>query len=420
MKQFLAASALGAMLAGPAYADTDLFVDDDGVQCPGAFPTIQAAVDVAAAMPGLQEIRVCPGTYTENVTIGAGNSVRIEGDSGVMPVVKPTAGTAGPVFDVTDAGRVDIEGLRIDGESAMVAGGDGFVRGIRYTNTDGNIRDNEVLNIRDASGAAQGLGIRIQSSGVGTSNVRVHDNVVRNFTRGGITANGVGVRVRVDGNTVVGPVAPKVWAPNGIQVSRGAHGLVKGNDVRDATSPVPAAGAGSGVLLFCAGPTTVRGNHVAANDLGIGVADNAGAKVIENDVRDSLFDGISLQEIGTFFGPLGCPNFPSPTTGNVVANNSVRGSTESGLSFASFDPDNPDGLLNGNSILENEIRASGTDGVHVFQGAGNIFVGNRIRESADTDAVDDTTGGETAGTGNTWTANRCATSQPVGLCASTP
>jgi len=51
-------------------ADDDrptLLVDDDKVQCPTAgFTTIQAAVD--AAPPGAT-IRVCAGTYTEQVTI---------------------------------------------------------------------------------------------------------------------------------------------------------------------------------------------------------------------------------------------------------------------------------------------------------------------------------------------------------------
>src|SRR5919108_5122516 len=50
----------------PALA-ADLFVDDDGVECPDAeFTTIQEAVDAAA--PG-DRIRVCPGTYDEQISI---------------------------------------------------------------------------------------------------------------------------------------------------------------------------------------------------------------------------------------------------------------------------------------------------------------------------------------------------------------
>jgi pectin methylesterase-like acyl-CoA thioesterase len=64
----IALAVRGTALAAP----NTLVVDDDKVQCPNAdFTSIQAAV--TAATPGTT-IVVCPGTYTEQVTIPAGKN----------------------------------------------------------------------------------------------------------------------------------------------------------------------------------------------------------------------------------------------------------------------------------------------------------------------------------------------------------
>src|SRR5882762_9399523 len=58
----------------------DLLVDDDKVQCPTAgFMSIQKAIE--AATPG-NLIRVCPGTYREQLSID--KSLSIEGDNGAI------------------------------------------------------------------------------------------------------------------------------------------------------------------------------------------------------------------------------------------------------------------------------------------------------------------------------------------------
>src|SRR5688572_16615207 len=77
----------------------DFIVDDDGQQCPGApFVTIQSAVVAASVFPGTQQIRVCPGSYPENVTIGpdADTTYMIFGDGADKVFVLGT-GTPGPI-----------------------------------------------------------------------------------------------------------------------------------------------------------------------------------------------------------------------------------------------------------------------------------------------------------------------------------
>src|SRR6202521_853680 len=96
----------------------DLLVDDDKVQCPAAtFTSIQDAIN--AANPG-SLIRVCPGTYREQLSIN--KVLSIEGDNGaiVLPnsMVANTTGSSGsPIAAailVKDAANVEIEGLIVD------------------------------------------------------------------------------------------------------------------------------------------------------------------------------------------------------------------------------------------------------------------------------------------------------------------
>src|SRR6201996_6098202 len=68
-----------------------ILVDDDKVQCPNAqYTSISQAVSSA---PGGSVIRVCPGTYVEQVTI-SNKTLRIEGDNGAI-VMPPTMSANG-------------------------------------------------------------------------------------------------------------------------------------------------------------------------------------------------------------------------------------------------------------------------------------------------------------------------------------
>lgn len=199
-------------------------VDDDGAQCPdAAFTTIQGAVDAGANF-----IEICAGLYPENVVIGTGLRTKLLGHGTGSTTVTGVAGTAGPIIDVSGGGQTNIEGLTVDGGSAMAGG---VVTGIRYDASDGKIKDVEVLNIRDASGSSQGIGIRVQSTEGVPTRIKVVKTLVQNYSRGGIDGNGMGVHLAVNRSDIVGPVAPTVWAPNGIQVSRGAKDRIVDNVV---------------------------------------------------------------------------------------------------------------------------------------------------------------------------------------------
>lgn len=413
---------LGILLL-PAAAHAVVYqVDDDGVDCPNAdFSTIQAAVDEAALNTTRDKIRICPGTYAENVTIGTGNSVILLGAGVGSTVVTGVGGTAGPIIGATASKRVDIRDLTVDGGSAMAGG---TVYGIRLDDTDGRIKDVEVLNVRNGDGSSQGVGIRAESTGF-SMKVLVLNTLVDNYTRAGINGNGAGLRMTVVRSTVTSPAAPQVWAPNGIQISRGAIGRVVQSTVQGPTSPNPPNGAGSGIIIYCAGERTkIVRNSISGADLGLSVADTKKGKFVGNDITDSVFEGISLQYLGDYFGDLGCPGHPASIEGNLIASNRISGSGDTGIGLENYDYASNPNTPNDNRIVGNIISSSAIEGIHIWSGifdasenpSDNQVRSNRISGSGTTDAVDDTVGAETADTANIWTSNNCTTSSPDGLC----
>jgi parallel beta-helix repeat protein len=388
-----------------------VMVDDDGLQCRhAAYTTIQDAVDAGAG-----KIQVCAGTYPENVLIPAGAKITLEGYGHGEARVTGVAGSAGPIIDVEAGSNVTIRKLTVDGESALAGG---TVVGIRYTEASGTVERVKVLNIRNASGSSQGSGIQVLSTGP-KAKLTVTKSRVENYTRSGIIGNGDGADIRVTYNTVIGPVLPRVWAPNGIQVSRDAKGQVTRNKVDSNISPNPNGGAGSGILAFCPGRTTIQSNTVTGGDLGISIADTAKARVQSNNVSRTNFEAISLQLLGDYFGDLGCTPPVSPVEDNTVSSNYAHDNLLDGISFSNFDGSGTaTGSPNNNLISYNKIRDNGGDGIHVYTGTDNRFYRNRVSGSGSgTNAVDDSLGGGTAGTANTWIANNCQPGMPAGICA---
>jgi len=392
-------------VAKPKGGGGKVVVDDDRLDCPDAtFTTIQAAVD-----SGAKDIKVCAGTYAENVVISG--DVKLKGDGAASTWVTGVAGTAGPIIDVLAGSKVNIEKLAVDGGSAMAGG---VVYGIRYDAADGKIKEVDVLNIRNPAGNSQGIGVRVQSTSGAKTKVTVERSLVANYTRVGIIGNGAGVDLHVHGNVVTGPALPRVWAPNGIQISRGAKGKVHENLVDNNPSPNLPGGAGSGIIVLCAGKTDVHKNTVRDADFGISISDNVGAKVHDNLVQGSLYS-IMLQFLGHYWGPsFGCGISPlrnNDVHKNTLLNSGVIGIGLSNVDTAALDPGSP----RENRIHDNRIDGS-VAGIYVWDGIDNKFEKNEIDNSSYADAGDLTSGGGTAGTANEWKKNKCSTSLPAGLC----
>src|SRR5262245_47751324 len=97
----MAVFALVMVLAPIAASAALLLVDDDGVQCPGALTSIQDAVNTAVAG---DTIRVCAGTYFEEVTIDSTKTgLRLTG-LGVVQLKAPLLGISPTGFTVAAGG----------------------------------------------------------------------------------------------------------------------------------------------------------------------------------------------------------------------------------------------------------------------------------------------------------------------------
>ena len=402
--------------------------------------TLQAAVDAAIddaaktpQAPPNQEILVCPGTYVENVQLAIDTDAMGQPVFAFQAVIRglgpdPSAvriespvGSQGPIIRVSDVAQLILDNLTVDGLGTMEPEQPmDRVVGIEIRRTqETTIRSVYVLNIRNADGSAQGLGIAVLGTAAANLDPRISppqvqveiaESMVSNYSRVGILGDGFSVVMNVHDNNLSGPDSPEVWAPNGIQLARGAQGEVHNNTVNVATSSIPPAGAGTGILIFCALPTNVHENTVSENDLGISFVDTQASQAIANQVLSNT-TGISVQVLGFFFSNPECaPEDIPPTTENVFRDNTISMSTGDGVQFSSFDQDV--GVPERNVVRGNMIDDQGAFGIHVLQGERNTFSDNEITD----EVVDETTGVGTGGTANTWTDNTCLSSNPPDLC----
>jgi hypothetical protein len=358
------ASAMGTKLMADDDDRQTLLVDDDKVECPTAgFTTIQAAVDAA---PAGATIRVCAGTYTEQVTIK--QDLKIRGDNGavILPssVAANTTGfaTGAPlaaVILVMDAERVTLENLTVDGANNGITGcGPGLV-GIFYRNASGRISNVAVRNMAltaSLNGCQSGLGIFVQSGNGGASRVEIDGSSVHDFQKNGITGNEAGTDVEITGNAVSGTGPTTGAAQNGIQVGFGATGRVKNNFVANViwspcVSVSMCAFSATGILVFNSDDVTIQQNSISETQGGVFVQGDHG-EVAGNVIFDTLvLDGVGLMG-----------------DGNEVHRNSITDSDESGVSI----------MGNNNSVTGNLINEAPIGVLKAAGSTGDTISGNRF------------------------------------------
>jgi len=282
-------------------------VGTNPAECPGAqFSTIQAAVN--AAQPGTI-IRICPGTYPEQVSIMKPLSLR--GDNGV--VIQPTNVTANStgtssgqpiaaIILVQNATDVDIRDVIVDGTNSGITQCAPDLVGIIYRNASGEVRRVAVRNVKlseNLNGCQSGSAILVQSGGGGTSVVEIKDSSIHDYQKNGITANEVGTQVRIEGNVVTGVGPTTGAAQNGIQIGFGAGGSITRNIVANhiwspCVSLLSCDFTADDILVIQSDNVTVGQNVVGASQTGIAISANH-AQVEGNHVFDSLiFDGVEL------------------------------------------------------------------------------------------------------------------------------
>ncbi|HKV63056.1 MAG TPA: NosD domain-containing protein [Candidatus Acidoferrum sp.] len=292
-------------------ATPQLVVDDDKVQCPdAAFTKIQDAVN--AATPGAV-IRVCKGTYAEQVAIH--KSLTIAADSGAVLMPGTMQQNATSLFDgtplaaailVSDTTDVTIDGLTVDGSNNGVVQCSPRLFGIAFQNASGQISRAAIRNFKlgtSLGGCQSGSGVFVQSGGGGISNVEIEKSTIHDFQKNGITADEVGTQVSVHGNVVTGIGPTSGAAQNGIQIGFGAGGSISRNTVTNnfwspCTAVDTCTAVATNILVTQSDGVEVSDNRAGISQVAIFVHGNQGLVAGNETFASSVFDGIRIEGDG--------------------------------------------------------------------------------------------------------------------------
>jgi parallel beta-helix repeat protein len=296
-----------AYTSGPCFAATryvtttgdDLFNDCRVAAAPCV--TVQHAVDVACVGDTVQ---VGGGTFAEQVHIPKSLTVIGNGAGSTTIQAPASLPAAGDVVQIDGPGvSVDMSDLKVAGPGPSGCGS--INAGIHVMNSaNGVLHDISVVDIRDnpLSGCQNGRGIRVGDAGSPATAV-IHDASVLNFQKSGIDVRNAASSVNAHDNVVTGPGATPLIASNGVVVVDATASIVNntisGNECNHAVcGPDPVADTQScGVLLIgVPGTTTVTGNSVSANDIGIYNISTGPTTISGNQLSGNRFEGIVLDE----------------------------------------------------------------------------------------------------------------------------
>lgn len=357
--------AVSALSCSSAFSRV-ILVDDDKADCPSAtFTKIQDAVN--AASPG-DVIRVCKGTYVEQVSIRIPLTIAADNGAVLMPSNMQSNTTS--LFDaaplavallVSDATDVTIHGLIIDGSNNGISACAPDLFGIAFQNASGTVRRTTVRNFKLAAnlnGCQSGSGIFVESGGGQESSVTLETNSIHDYQKNGITADEIGTTVLIRSNVVTGIGPTTGAAQNGIQIGFGAGGAIRNNAVSNhlwspCTDASTCTAVATSILVTQSDSVTVTGNDVSISQVGIFIDGNSGT-IAENETSSSsVFDGIRLE--GGQNTARGNTVFNSGEAGIFVdgSNNVIRNNTITDSAVGILKTTTSSGtLIHGNSVFD--------------------------------------------------------------------
>lgn len=342
--------ALSAAAAPAAQART-LLVDDDGVQCPAA--QHRAIVDASAVAAAGDTIRVCAGDYGEELFVNKPRVRVVSVPRGAARLLRPNTSPIVGLF----ARGIRFEGFTVTPQ-AFPADCSSFAPAIYVGSGSATI---DHLDVQLDDGACE-LGGRPAAVAVDAAQLTLDHSTIAAPADGHAQVQAVSVsqsRYMVQRSTFNG-------IDGGVRVVDASRGSIRANRI-----------SGSGLPLIDIGPTFERrvpGDYVVQGNRLEAVRAANGASAV----------GIRIAN-------------PS-----LVRSNTVSGA-DAGIVQGSF----------GATISDNVVDvpppgAFGSTGILLGEGsADNRILRNVVRAPAFTAACDDRSSGDgTAGTANTWLANR--------------
>jgi len=328
--------------------------------------TVQAGVDNANAK---DTVSVAAGTYTEQVVIN--KNLTLDGVNGAAIIKAPALmDPSATIVTVNGGATVTVSNLTISGPGGSTCGSIAF--GISVLGgAHANILHNTITDIRNdpASGCQFGVGILVGRASAGEmGTASIHDNQILNFQKGGIVVDRQGSFADIRENVIDGFGPVPFIAQNGIQVSRGAGGHVRDNEVNGSWY-TGANWTSTGILIFESSGVIVQRNHLDGNQTGISaeawcwstgpyVALPANNNIIEGNTVEGSEWGIVVYAVD-FAGYSGCD--PSANN-NKVVNNVITspGTGQEGVFVGAYDagPFAPEAV--NNKVVNNTISGFAT------------------------------------------------------------
>ena len=320
----------------------------------GTFDHIQDAV--AAADNSGETIRVKNGTYTEQVTVGAGKdglSIIGESKAGVIikaPAVLGVSGTSDHFSgdavraNITVTGNVTgvtIQNLTVDGsfagDTTPGSNGDEF-SGIAYLHASGTIDSVLVKNVSNSVGGGlfglqHGDGILVDNGAGAQQSITISNSQVNDFQKTGILI--WNANVTVQGNDVEGIGPTGLIGQNAMQIGA-SQGVIGGAGALSNTFGSVGYTIGNTtstdlIVYEPTGPLDIINNHLngtTANTVGIDLTDVASGKLVTiqgNTIgTGGMIDGIDAY---TFEHLKGLDSNPS------ISGNTFVGITGNGIFF---------------------------------------------------------------------------------------
>jgi parallel beta-helix repeat protein len=407
---------------------TTYFVNNNptNTACPATpYATIQQGVNASGPR---DTVKVCPGTYIEQVRITghAHDGLKLESLQPLQATIQWPTVESFPLalVDFNTADQVTLRGFTITGPFTFAGCSPDRHEGLLVENAfSEHVHHNHITHIQNSDpalfGCQEGDAVAIgrRTLGLQPGSAEVDHNQIDEYQKNGTQAVNSGTSAAIDHNQITGssnPAIRGIIASNGVVVFRNAaavvdHNVISQNQFTAANNPAAPPHISSGIILDEAPANSSRIDHnqVFSNDFGIEVDSESNLEISHNNVTKNTSDAITV-----------CGDLPSgcgPATAIVVRANEVANNGGSGI-FLTAASNN---LVKNNDVTGNGLAIFGSQsGIHLdANSTGNELLDNHAFGNTPLDCEDDSHGPGTAGTANTWQNDHGSSSSPPGICS---